>query len=180
MNKKGSYLALTVVVSWFAALSCASTPKMPDPKKVTFSEPAAQGKYALPYRSDGNLAGWVERAKDAKKKCEAMDTGKSVAKGVASHFLGGLEKVATDVATEAAAAAAKKIIEETIGEFDTDQFFDDECDYSYYLYAKYSQEKDYNEVLNLVFFVFEPIQKKYQTCLQEYLKRHPESAPDKK
>lgn len=184
MKLKG-VLLVNVAICLFC-LGCASGPKpkasaLPDPKKVTFSEPAPQGKYGLPYKADGTLAGWVERAREARKKYETAEKGRSAQKGVAKHLIGGLAgKLAEKGADEAAKAAKKKILDETVGEIDTDQFFDDECQYAYYLFGKYSENQDYQDILNLVFFVYDPIEQKYQACLEKYLKEHPESAPEKK
>ena len=146
-------------------VACASTP-LPEASDVVAPKPRndSSGAYVSPYRADGTLARWAERALAG----DGVYRGAGMA-GVAPGSTRGQQlspfgtsrtrKQASSGAVDAAGGWTN--IKGT-----TDLSFEDADALAVYLYARHSEERGYGDVRALVFALYPDVKSAYASAIR--------------
>lgn len=149
--------------------ACASQPYMAQPSELT-APPAIMdnsGEFMSPYTSDGVIAGWVEKAVNAKAGAAiggmaGAYAGQKLAENV--PFIGGWlgESVGKTLGREVALkmSGGEEFIKST-----SDVSFNNLSDMSVWLYVNYSGNEHYQSALDATFAIYPDLQQIYYQAL---------------
>jgi hypothetical protein len=160
-------LPLTLLIALLAG--CASGPDLLPPEALQSPTPIpdSSGEYVAPYTSDGVVAGWVEKAVNAKMGAAVGGTvgafaGQQALKQV--PFVGGI------LGQQAGQAMGRKIAVESSGGWEfiresSDLSFTNASDLSVWLYVNYSTNEHYRAVLSATQEIYPELKETYHTHL---------------
>ena len=159
-----------VLVALAMVAGCAMTPTMPSPSSIVAPEPirGCSGRYMCPYTSDGVVAEWVDKGMHAKMGATIGKTAGAYAGQKAFEqipFVGGI------LGSKVGEAAGRAIAIEACGGWDyikktSDLSFNSVDKLAVYLYAKYSTNEHYSQVLKATKEIYPDLEKRYYRAIQ--------------
>mgnify|MGYP006279795347 CR=1 FL=1 len=157
-------LLFTLVLS-----GCSSFNKPPEAHLVIAPEPIPgnSGEFMAPYTTDGVVAGWVDKAVNAKM---GASIGKAAGAAAGSMALRQVPFVGGFLGQKAGDMIGREIAIKTAGGWDyiretSDQSFNTAEDLSVWLYAKYSTNEHFDDVLKATMDIYPDVTGVYHRAI---------------
>ncbi len=167
MKKHLSFLALTLAVAF---LSGCATASFPTPAQVAAPTPIQNnsGKFMAPYTSDGVVAEWVDKAVKAKM---GAAIGANVGAYAGQKALEQIPFVGGFIGEKAGKAIGREIAVKSSGGWEaikagSDLSFNSVDDLAVWMYAKYSSNEHYKDVLAATQGIYPELVERYAPAIQ--------------